>query len=215
METDTMLLSQLKDPQADQTNRATKDKFERAILLLDPYVHPQKDGTFTLDAAAQQLDIEPDVFTHLTSSLEHGNAQARLGRTQPQSGAISFLSGPGGPGPGNGGNGGPGGSPTPPPPRKTCAGQDVLLTYWWGFKLYVDECLTQSLEKLLALAIAETGAAAAIAAILGVTPAIPLVLISGILAADNQFLMYVDSLGASNGLIFNQTRLGPFWVWHQ
>jgi hypothetical protein len=214
MQADTLVLAQMKDSQIDQTNQATKDKFERAIILMDPYVHPQKDGTFTVDSAALQLDIEPDVFTHLKSSLDHGNALTRLGRTQPQSAAISFIAGPGSGGPG----GGPGGSPTPPPPqppRKTCAGQDVLLTFWWGTKVYVDECLTLDIEKLLAVGVATAATGAAIATLLGGIPGIPFAVIGGILGLDNAYITFIDTVGLNNGVIFNQPWIGPGWVWHQ
>ena len=206
METNTLLLPELNNSQADQTNRTTKDRFERAVLLMDQHVHAQKDGTFILDAAAQHLDIEPDVFSHLTASLQHGNTLARLGRAHPQSQSISFLRGPGGGDPGNGGSGG--GSPAPP---KKCAGQDVLLTYWWGTKCYADECITQAIEALLA-----AGAGViAIAGALSIIGAAPAGLAAGVLALDQAYIQFIDGIGGNNGVIFNQPWIGPGWVWHQ
>jgi hypothetical protein len=183
------------DPAKARQHDQEREQYEQAIAAIEPHLQKSADGKFQLNVHdARELGIPQPVFEHLRSALERTNDMIDKGEVKAD---VVRLQ-----------------SDTQLPPSKfsgTCAGRDLALQYWWGTKTYVDECITQEIEGLLAVG----AGVVAIAGALSVIGAIPSGVAAGFLGLEVGYIQLIDGMGANQGVIFNQPWFGPGWVWHQ
>ncbi len=180
---------------------AQRERYENAIQQMEKHLRKGPDGKFQLTAkSAAEVGIDADLFTHLSNSLQSANQKIDRGELKAEE--VGFS------------------SQTRLPaarPATACAGRNLMLHYWWGVKIFVDECVTQSIESDLALAVGGTAIATTIAAALGVTAAaaLPIGLVAGILGLAQRGIQAIDVMGSNHGVVFNVTWIAAFWIWHQ
>ena len=66
------------------TEKALKDKHEKAIRAMEKRLKRNPDGTLTLDAkSAEELGVDPGAFSNLQHSLEETNRKIQSGEIKP------------------------------------------------------------------------------------------------------------------------------------
>lgn len=183
------------DPAKARKHDQVRDEYEGAIAAIEQNLDRSPDGKFHLKVSdARKLGIRQDVFDHLRWSLERTNEMIAKGEVKVEAvrrhGDMQLA---------------------PRQAAAVCNGRDLLLTYWWGTKVYVNECLTQAIEHALAIG----AGAVAIAGLLSVIGAVPAAIVGGFLGIESEYIQLIDALGSGQGVIFNQPWVGPGWIWHQ
>ncbi|MDD5371596.1 MAG: hypothetical protein PHQ40_21155 [Anaerolineaceae bacterium] len=181
-----------------------KEKFERAIRIMETHLHinPQNELYLdVLDGAAIGLD-EP-TFDDLKARMEQTNARLRAGEFKlsevhfglaPQipaeNSAITTL---------------------------TDAGWTGVAIYWWGFEFYFSESWTQVIVNMLWIGDGVAVICTAIAALFGSVPgAVICGLAAGIITIGAGTIGAVDALGDNQGIIIATDLVGNFqWIWYQ
>ncbi len=190
-----------------QAMKVQKERFERAVRLMETHIQVSATGELHLDVdKGAQLGIDDATFNALKAGLEQTNAQLRDGRIKLSD--VHFLT--------------KGEAATEVPEASTyqataCAGWTGYVVYWWGYELYLNECLTQSVINLLWIGTGVTALCAVIATALG---GVPVAVICGAAAAlitiGAGTLGLIDSWGGFQGIIVAVDWLGNLqWVWHQ
>jgi len=173
-----------------QKHRDAHARLMRAVEAMKKHIAVRNGRLhFTLPArsaaeAAARLGIDPKLFSHLHRSIRHRNV--RLARAVAMQGAA---------------------------PRRvtvsseiqmedgTCAGVTKSETVWWGLRLWLDECKTQSLVSALKGA----GSASAVcAAAFGAEAA----LACGLIGVSGVLVDSIDKWGGNQGVILS-------WTWLQ
>ncbi len=187
-----------------QSLQEKKAKREHAIQEMEKHLSVAKDGTIVLNVKGPaDIQVDPDSFKELSTSLQSVNQLVRTGQLRPSQihlktetqspmMAESIVTAAG-----------------------TCNGTDYFGVYWWGMRLYIDECVTQDVINAIKLGAA---GAAAVAAYLAWTahPALLAALVAALLMLSAGLLGWVDELGGYRGLEFSVTWLFVVsWFWHQ
>jgi len=188
-----------------------KARHIHAIQEMEKHLSVAHDGTIVLDVKnASDIQVDPDSFNELSMSLQVVNHLLRTGMVQPSEirlktemplqsplAAEAIITAAG-----------------------TCNGSDYLGKYWWGLRLYIDECITQDVVNGLKLGAAGAAVAAAALAlgVPGVTtiPAGAPALVAALLLLGVAAITFVDGLGGNRGMEFAYTWIFNIsWFWHQ
>jgi hypothetical protein len=178
--------------QALQRRRAVNTNFVKAIGTLNKYV-VKRDGVYrfnlpvrSVSEAASKLGLPPKMVQLLLGSLKHKNARLRAARVTQAELEIEAPS---------------------------CAGRSALENFWWGRKVYLDECQSKSFIAALKGAAAGGGGCAAL---------VPHPIVKAACAAFGALsgvsaygLEAIDSAGGNQGLIIYWPWIGGGWAWHQ
>ena len=187
-----------------QKMQEKKAKREHAIQEMEKHLSVAKDGTIVLGAkSATDIQVDPDSFNELSSSLQAVNHLLKIGQLRPTDIRLKTEMQS------------PMMASETVTAAGTCNGVDYFGTYWWGMRLYVDECGTQDIINAIKLG---ASGAAALAAYLAWTghPALILGLVSALLALSAGLLAWIDELGGYKGLEFSITWIFvASWFWHQ
>lgn len=187
-----------------QSMQDKKAKREHAIQEMEKHLSVAKDGTIVLGVKnPADIQVDPDSFNELSSSLQAVNHMLQTGQVRPNQIRLK--------------------TETQSPimgeatitAAGTCNGTDYFGTYWWGMRLYTDECGTQDIINAVKLG---ASGAAALAAYLAWTghPALVLGLVSALLLLSAGLLAWIDELGGYRGLEFSVTWIFVVsWFWHQ
>lgn len=186
-----------------------RSKHLQAIQEMEKHLSVASDRSIVLNVkSAADIQVDPDAFNELSQSLQALNQLLRTGQVHPSQIRLK--------------------TETHPPVAAgealvtaagTCNGQDNFATYWWGMRLWTDECKTRDIIND-----AGSGGAAlgAIAAVLNLIPGVGAIIgsvlkvASLLLGVGSSAMNFVDGLGNDNGLEFSITWLFIIsWFWHQ
>lgn len=186
-----------------QSMQDKKAKREHAIQEMEKHLSVT-NGTIVLNAKnAADIQVDPDSFTELTASLQAMNKMLKSGQLQPSQVRLKTETQS------------PVSTQSIVSVSGTCNGTDYFGTYWWGMRLYIDECVTQ--DAINAMKIGASGVAT-LAAYLAWTghPSLVLGLAAAIIILSAGLVAWIDELGSYRGLEFSVTWLFIVsWFWHQ
>ncbi len=187
-----------------QSMQDKKAKREHAIQEMEKHLSVAKDGTIELNVKGPtDIQVDADSFNELSASLQAVNQMLHKGQLQPSQIRLKTEA-----------------QPTAMTEAiitaaGTCNGTDYFGIYWWGMRLYIDECVTQDVINGMKLGAAGV---ATVAAYLAWTahPALVLGLAAAIILLSAGLLAWIDELGGYRGLEFSVTWLFVVsWFWHQ
>jgi hypothetical protein len=187
-----------------QDVQAEAARYEHAILEMENHLSVA-NGTITLDVTnGPDIGIDPDTFDILSRSLAQVNENLRSGKIHPSQVELHSTFGP---------------AAQAAVPRLTpagdCPGVDSFNTYWWGYKIRMNQCLVGEVVGIMQTDASVLAIESAIAGIIAV--AIPPVAIAAGIAAvaaglwgiGQGVIQYYDSQCGNQGLAFNFLWVSP------
>jgi hypothetical protein len=191
-----------------QDLRAKAAKYEHAIHEMEKHLRTEVGAIVLEIKSGPEIGVDHDTFDELSKSLQQANEHLRSGKLHPsQVGMRTTFGGPA----------------QSAEPRVTaagsCPGVDRTSYYWWGYKLQVNQCVTNEIEGILQGYQGTAGIAAAIAGVL--TPIFPWLaawalmgaITAGIAGLYQGAIQWTDQACGNQGIAFDFTWVSPFpWL---
>lgn len=153
---------------------------------------------------AAEVGIDEESFTALKAAMEHTNALLRSGKVKLSD--VHFYTK------------GPKEADNFTVTADDCAGTTAAYLYWWGYRFYMDECLTQQIEGLLWMGAGVSAVCGVLAAFFGQVEITLLCgLAAGLITIGAGYIQYVDGGGGNQGIIvdYNWLYNDITWIGHQ
>ena len=210
-------------PPAVREQLERKSRYENAIQRLERHLTVGPDGLLHLDVdRSPDIGVPGNIIDELQTGMQAVNDQVRAGAIGIEDVLLSSgrsVSDPEAPRPPVVVSATPGDVPQQ---AVACAGWTGIRWFWYGPRLYLNECHTQTLQSVL-----ETGPDVSVlcAALSNGTSAdIPVGIACGFAAGlvdiSARALHAIDSWGGNQGVYFQLTWLNRVgwrvnWMWHQ
>src|SRR5215217_515905 len=176
--------------------RARKNEFDKAVGQMEKRIR-KRNGRLELEVTdPAQIDVDPTLFQVLKEALDETNrrAQARdldldaLQLATPVVGATADQ------------------------PAARATNYSGQQTFWWGYRLFLNEADTHTMIKLIALG-GTAAVAGFLASVIGAVAAATVAVISGIAVL---VLQTICAGGGHDGIFFNFAWPAiPWGVWSQ
>lgn len=189
----------------EQALKLKKEKFDQAVAAMETHMGINSANELYLDVTtAAEVGIDEESFTALKRAMEHTNALLRSGKVKLSDVHFSTK--------------GPKEADNSTVTAASCAGINAAYMYWWGYRFYMNECLTQQIEGLLWMG---AGAATICGVLAGVFAQVEVTVICGLSAAlmgiGAGYIQYVDGGGGNQGIIvdYNWFYNDITWIGNQ
>jgi hypothetical protein len=187
-----------------QVFQAKAATYDHAILEMENHLSVE-GGTIILGVkSGSDIGIDPDTFDILSRSLAQVNENLRSGKLHPSQVELHSAFGAAAPS-----------AVARITAGGDCPGTDSFNTYWWGYKIRMNQCLVGEIVGIMQTDASVLAIEAAIAGIIAVAIP-PVALAAGIAAVaaglwgvGQGVIQYYDSQCGNQGLAFNFLWVSP------